>query len=118
MSKRNKSEYDIYVNLENLNGGDVPLPELASTLKRQFSYIKIEDDLLANNTTDCDDKNTVLTNESNNINSSIATDQQDEQAILDTENTERVNSNGEKIRKSKINILNLLIFNNFFILKF
>ena len=109
MSKRNKSEYDIYVNLENLNGGDVPLPELASTLKRQFSYIKIEDDLIENNPTDCGDK-IVLANESNNINSSIETNAQEDQEILDTENTERVNSNGEIIRKSKINIFNLLFF--------
>ena len=41
--KRNNSEYEIFVNLENQAGGDVPLPLLSKSLKRQFSYIKIND---------------------------------------------------------------------------
>ena len=41
--KRNNSEYEIFVNLENQSGGDVPLPLLSKSLKRQFSYIKIND---------------------------------------------------------------------------
>ena len=43
--KRTDSEYDIYVNLQDASGGDVSLPEVAASLKRQFSYIGIDENL-------------------------------------------------------------------------
>ncbi len=43
--KRTDSEYDIFVNLQDASGGDVSLPELARSLKRQFSYIGIDETL-------------------------------------------------------------------------
>ncbi len=42
-SKRNDSEYEIYVNLEPVSGGNVAMPQLVKSLKRQCSYIKIDD---------------------------------------------------------------------------
>ena len=41
--KRDDSEYEIYVNLEPKDGGNVAMPVLVKSLKRQFSYIRIDD---------------------------------------------------------------------------
>lgn len=85
MSKRNSSEYDIYVNLENEKGGDVPIPKLVSTLKRQFSYIKIQDDGESKNKIKIEEKVEIA---------------QQPNEVIDTENSEVVNLNGEVVRKS------------------
>ena len=42
------SEYEISVNLEVQTGGNVPVPHLAKSLKRQLTYIKIDDDSIEN----------------------------------------------------------------------
>ena len=90
ISKRNSSEYDIYVNLENEKGGAVPIPRVVSSLKRQFSYIQIEGD----GTTEAEQRK-------KSTDKPIAEEDQTKE-IIDTENTVFINSKGEQIRKSKV----------------
>jgi len=82
-SKHDDSEYEIYVNLEAKNGENIPIPQLVKSLKRQFSYIKIDDRFETSST---GFKKGLGLNKEPSIDWSVMT-----------------NSNGELIRKSNKN---------------
>ena len=92
MSKKNDSEYDIYVHLENEGGGDVSRSQLAKSLKRQCSYINFEDEC----------SKATLSKKHSLIN----------QPTLERSNSMVVNSNGEPVRISiKFHLqINLFLF--------
>lgn len=83
--KRTGSEYDIYVNLQDASGGDVSLPEVAMSLKRQFSYIGIDENL-------CD-----------TIAQQASSKKQQQQKTLNRSNSIMTNALGEPIRISRFN---------------
>ena len=90
LSKRNNSEYEIYVDLEAMNGKDVSVKTLKQSLKREFTFIKIENDEdeekpAINNSTEKPIMNTKTFNEE----------------IINTLDSETFNSNGERVHKSK-----------------
>ena len=70
--------------MENEKGGDVPIPKLVSTLKRQFSYIKIENDEEAKSKHKVEEKSELIRSD----------------VVINTDNSEGVNKNGELVRKS------------------
>ncbi len=87
---RTSSEYEIFVNLEAKNGPP-QMPKLVRSLKRQLSYVKIEDDRF-----DLKRLNSM---------SSIASDEekQHEEEIIDEllDSTCLINTDGVMVRKSK-----------------
>lgn len=104
MSRRKSSEYDIYVNLENENGGDVSIPKLVSSLKRQFSYIQIEGENGNAASAEIEQKQRTKSVDKPIEEEEPTKDEQYqdvENKLINTENTEFINSNGDHVRKSK-----------------
>jgi hypothetical protein len=86
-SKRTNSEYEIFVSLDNQNG-QVKVPELARSLKKQLSYIKF------------DSEHDLKSNNGDSVDKNISTNQFDD--VFDTTNSSVINSEGVLVRKSKL----------------
>ncbi len=85
-SKRTNSEYEIFVSLENQNG-QVKVPELAKSLKKQLSYIKF------------DSEHDLKSNNGELVDMNVSNNQYDD--VFDTTNSSVINSEGVLVRKSK-----------------
>ena len=83
---RTNSEYEIFVDLESQKG-DVPVPSLIKSLKRQISHIEINEPLLS-------------AKKSISSESSIEESPCENGDVIDTTDSAILNSNGELVRKS------------------
>ena len=93
-SLRTNSEYEIFVSLESQQG-KVQVPELARSLKKQLSYIKIDGD-------NSESKPVVSTDEPVGIGSLAQANESLDDDLFDTTHSSVVNSNGQLVRKSTI----------------
>ncbi len=85
-SKRTNSEYEIFVSLEKENG-NVQVPKLVKSLKKQLSYVRFESDYESKLSTESKE-------------SSIC--ENEESDVFDTSNSAVINSDGILVRKSNI----------------
>lgn len=93
-SMRTNSEYEIFVNLES-EKGDVPVPSLVKSLKRQISHIKIGDSLNSSSKSDNDSRRSSTSEDKN-----VSDVNNDSDAIIDTSNSSIINADGVLVRKS------------------
>lgn len=116
-SKRTNSEYEIFVSLESQKG-DLHVPKLVDSLKRQLSYIKIGGDNGNNGSRNGSVSSSKSGNGFNNqpIEEDKNNDQNDDVfeddnngCLLDTSNSSIVNDSGVMVRRSKKIFINLII---------
>lgn len=115
-SMRTNSEYEIFVDLENENG-EVSVPSLVKSLKRQISHIQIDsvDERLRQNSEKEIARADSFTNGGSvggGGGSGLVDDVFHTEKFIDTTNTSLFNSDGVMIRKSKntIPIIDLIKF--------
>lgn len=107
-SKRTNSEYEIFVSLE-AQKGDLHVPKLVDSLKRQLSYIKIGGDngsgsrhgSVSSSKSANSFNNQPHEEDKNNQNDEVfEEDDDDKECLLDTSNSSIVNENGVLVRRS------------------